>query len=149
MAKTLSYTIKDFYKSYVNHTSFNKSYFVEYKVFRAIIVDYFKYLRDSILEEGRTCKLPARLGTLGVIKHKPKEYAAPSLRVDFKATREYGKIIYHLNEHSRGFKYRFHWSKQNVITRGSANYKLIMTRANKRRLAKIIKNNERDYIEIQ
>lgn len=148
MYNTDSFTIKDFYLSYINCVKENELYQVDYKTFRNIVTEYFKYIRDAVIEEGRTIKLPARLGTLSVIKHKPKRYSAPSLRIDFKTSNELGKIIYHLNEHSRGFKYRFLWSKKNVIAKGNADYKLVMTRANKRRLAKIIKNNERDYLEI-
>jgi hypothetical protein len=44
-------------------------------VFRDIINDYFKYLRDELIENGKEIKLPCRLGTLSIVKHKPKEYS--------------------------------------------------------------------------
>lgn len=146
--ETKSYTGKDFYKSYLNYIGDNELYYIDYKTFRAIINDYFKYLRDELLENGRELKLPCRMGTLQVVKHKPKEYTGKSLRIDYAESKKYDKVIYHLNEHSNGFKYRVHWNKQTMLTKNKTKYQLIMTRANKRRLAFIIKHRLRDYMEL-
>lgn len=146
--ETKSYTGKDFYKSYLNYIGDNELYYIDYKTFRAIINDYFKYLRDELLENGKELKLPCRMGTLQVVKHKPKEYTGKSLRIDYAESKKYDKVIYHLNEHSNGFKYRVHWNKQTMLTKNKTKYQLIMTRANKRRLAFIIKHRLRDYMEL-
>lgn len=145
--ETKSYVGKDFYKSYMEYVDDNPLYQVEYRKFRDIINDYFRYLRDEIIENGKEVRLPCRMGTLQVVKHKPKTYTSKSLRIDFKATKEAGKTIYHLNEHTNMYKYRFLWSKQNMLTKNKTKYQLIMTRANKRRLAYLLKNRIRDYIE--
>lgn len=145
--ETKSYVGKDFYKSYMEYVEDNPLYQVEYRKFRDIINDYFRYLRDEIIENGKEVRLPCRMGTLQVVKHKPKTYTSKSLRIDFKATKEAGKTIYHLNEHTNMYKYRFLWSKQNMLTKNKTKYQLIMTRANKRRLAYLLKNRVRDYIE--
>lgn len=145
--ETKSYVGKDFYKSYMEYVDDNPLYQVEYRKFRDIINDYFRYLRDEIIENGKEVRLPCRMGTLQVVKHKPKTYTSKSLRIDFKATKEAGKTIYHLNEHTNMYKYRFLWSKQNMLTKNKTKYQLIMTRANKRRLAYLLKNRVRDYIE--
>lgn len=146
--ETKSYVGKDFYKSYMEYVDDNPLYQVEYRKFRDIINDYFRYLRDEIIENGKEVRLPCRMGTLQVVKHKPKTYTSKSLRIDFKATKEAGKTIYHLNEHTNMYKYRFLWSKQNMLTKNKTKYQLIMTRANKRRLAYLLKNRIRDYVEI-
>ena len=146
--ETKSYVGKDFYKSYMEYVDDNPLYQDEYRKFRDIINDYFRYLRDEIIENGKEVRLPCRMGTLQVVKHKPKTYTSKSLRIDFKATKEAGKTIYHLNEHTNMYKYRFLWSKQNMLTKNKTKYQLIMTRANKRRLAYLLKNRVRDYIEI-
>lgn len=146
--RTFAYTVKDFYKYYIDNLEENSPYEVDYKTYRSILEDYFKYLRDEVIEEGNTIKIPGRLGQLSIIKQMPAHWNKNSLCVDFKATAEYGKTIYHLNEHSNGFKYRFRWNKTNLLIRNSAAYQLVMTRANKRRLAQIIKNRERDYVEL-
>lgn len=145
--ETKSYTGKDFYESYMKYVEDNPLYQVEYRVFRDIINDYFRYLRDEIIENGKEVKLPCRMGTLSIVKHKPKEYTGKSLRIDYHASKEAGKVIYHLNEHSNYYKYRYYWNKQNMLTPNKTKYQLIMTRDNKRRLAQIIKNRERDYVE--
>lgn len=147
MKQTKSYTVKDFYKSYMEYID-NVLYEVDYATFRGIVTDYFKHIRDGIIEDGQTFKIPCRLGTLSIVKHKPKQWNGESLRIDFKTSQDLGKIIYHLNEHSGGFKYRFHWSKIATTIPNKIQYQLIVTRENKRRLAQIIKNGERDYIEI-
>lgn len=148
MQETKSYTGKDFYKSYIDYVGDNPLYQVEYRAFRDIINDYFKYLRDELIENGKEIKLPCRLGTLSIVKHKPKEYSGRSLRIDYAETKKVGKIVYHLNEHSNFYKYRYYWNKHNMLNHNKTMYQLIMTRDNKRRLAQIIKNKERDYLEL-
>lgn len=146
--ETKSYTGASFYKSYLEYTENNPMYFVEYRTFRDIINDYFKYLRDELIEEGREIKLPCRMGTLCVVKHKPKTFTSKSLRVDYAESKKQGKIMFHLNEHSNYFKYRYYWNKQNMLTKNKTKYQLVMTRENKRRLAYILLHRLRDYTEI-
>ena len=117
-------------------------------MFRDIINDYFKYLRDELIENGKEVKLPCRMGTIQIVKHKPKEYTGKSLRIDYAESKKAGKVIYHLNEHSNFYKYRIYWNKQNMITPNKTKYQLVMTRDNKRHLAQIIKNHIRDYREL-
>lgn len=148
MQETKSYTGKDFYKSYIGYVGDNPLYQVEYRVFRDIINDYFKYLRDELIENGKEIKLPCRLGTLSIVKHKPKEYSGRSLRIDYAETKKVGKIVYHLNEITNGYKFRFYWNKHNMLVKNKTKYQLVMTRANKRRLAYILKNRIRDYVEL-
>lgn len=143
-----SYTIADFYNSYCDYVEDNSLYQISYKVFRQIVSDYFRYLRDEIIENGKEVRLPCRMGTLSIVKHKPKEYTGKSLRIDYSESKKYNKTIYHLNEHTGGFKYRAYWNKQNMITKNKTKYQLIMTRDNKRHLAQILKSHIRDYIEI-
>ena len=116
--ETKAYTGHNFYDSYSEYVEDNPLYQVEYRVFRDII------------------------------KHKPKEYTGKSLRIDYAESKKYGKVIYHLNEITNGFKYRYYWNKKNMITKNKTKYQLIMTRDNKRRLAYILKNRIRDYVEL-
>lgn len=146
--ETKSHTGKDFYKSYIEYVSDNPLYQVDYRTFRDIINDYFKYLRDELLENGKELKLPCRMGTLRIVKHKPKEYTGKSLRIDYGESKKQNKLIYHLNEHSGFFKYRAYWNKQNMLTPNKSKYQLILTRDNKRHLAQIIKQRIRDYVEL-
>lgn len=141
-----SYTIVDFYKPYMEFIG--EQHPIDYPTFRAILEDYFKYIRDHIIENGNTFRMPYQLGKLNVRKYKPKNWKFPYITLDYKATREIGKPVFHINEHSDGYKYAFYWEKLTSLTlKHRYKYHLLMARANKRRLAQIIKNRERDYIE--
>lgn len=142
-----SYTIADYYLSYKDYIEEGTQYDVPYQTFRAIVLDYFKYIRDEVMLNSKEVKLPCRLGTLQIVKHKPKEYTGKSLRWDWQATKQLGKPVYHLNEHSREYKYRFFWSKQGCIFKNKGKYMFVASRDNKRNLCVIIKNKQCDYIE--
>lgn len=141
-----AHSTQDFYKHFTS--KFPEYNTVAYDTYREIILSYFRFLSNQIVEEGRVVELPCRLGVIRIIKHKPKTLSGDSLCVDFKNTKDLSKTIFHLNEHTRGFKYRFLWSKQEAIFINKSKYQLIMSRANKRRLAYILKNRLRDYSEI-
>ena len=146
--KRKSYTITDYYLSYKEYIEEGTQYDVSYTTFRNIVSDYFKYVRDEVMLNSKEVKLPCRMGTLQIVKHQPKEYTGKSLRWDWKSTRELGKPVYYLNEHSGEYKYRFHWQKKDIILKNRSKYMFIASRTNKRELAKIIFNREHDYIEI-
>lgn len=146
--KRKSYTIADFYTSYKQYIEQGTSYDVDLKTYKAIVTDYFKHIRDEIMQNCKEFKLPCRLGTLQIIKHQPKEFTGKSLRWDWKATRETGKPVYLLNEHSNFYKYRFHWSKKDCLLANKSCYQFIASRDNKRNLAQLIFNNLKDYPEL-
>lgn len=141
----LSYTIPDFYKAY------DKEYpgTIDYPTYRAILLDLFKSMAEGLLYKSEEYKLPYGLGTIYIGKKRPQTYTKKSLAIDYKTTRELGKIIYHTNEHSDGFKFRLHWCRINTPTVVPQRYRLIMTRDNKRLLAQIIKNKQTDFPEIR
>ena len=145
---TKSYTIASFYNSYLTDIEPDTVYDIDYTRYRAIVTDYFMYLRQKLIEEGKMIKLPYRMGNVQIIKSKPKHLDKRSLRIDYQATKEYNKLILLTNEHSDFFKYRFWWNKIDMVVPNKSQYQLVATRANKRRLAQIIKNKELDYEEI-
>ena len=146
--KTKSHTVAAFYNDYLKDIESDTVYDVDYTTYRAIVTDYFKYLQHRLIEEGKTIKLPYRMGSLQIVKSKPKHLDKRSLRIDYKATKETGKLIFLLNEHSDMYKYRYLWSKVDMMVPNKSKYQLVATRANKRRLAEIIKNRELDYEEV-
>lgn len=109
-----SYTTTDFYESYKQYIEPNTPYDIDLQTYKNIINDYFKYIRDEVMYNCKEFKFPCRLGTLQIIKHQPKEFTGKSLRWDWKATKETGKPVYLLNDHSNYYKYRFFWSKKTV-----------------------------------
>ena len=147
-SRTKSYTIASFYNDYLDNIEKDTVYDINYTKYRAIVTDYFKYLRQRLIEEGKRIKLPYRMGTVQIIKSRPKHLDKRSLRIDYKATKETGKLIFLLNEHSDFFKYRAFYSKLEMMVPNKSKYQLTLTRANKRRLAALIKSREMDYEEI-
>lgn len=142
MRNKKSYTIRDMYKTY---RKINKE--VSYVRFKRILDKCNKIILDALLMRSELIKMPCGLGYIGICKYKHKTFTDKSLSVDYKATKEYGKHIYHLNEHSDGYKYRLYWSKQPRVFSDIYKYSLSLVRANKRALAQLI-FNKHDYINI-
>ena len=147
-SRTKSYTIASFYNDYLDNIEKDTVYDINYTKYRAIVTDYFKHLRQRLIEEGKMIKLPYRMGNVQVVKSRPKHLDKRSLRIDYQATKQENKLILLLNEHSNFFKYRYWWNKVDMMVPNKSQYQLVATRANKRRLAQIIKNKELDYQEI-
>ena len=135
-----SYTTYDIYNNY------DKRDQIPYSTFRGI-VDKLNDSILSVLQNGQNYKLPCSLGTIQIVKYKPKGYNEHSLSIDFNESKKLDKRIYHLNEHSNGYKYRLYWSKQPFSFTNRYKYQLCFTRANKRQLAQLIFNNK-DYLDI-
>ena len=146
--RTKSYTIASFYNDYLKGIESDTIYDIDYNKYRAIVTDYFKYLQTKLIEEGKMIKLPYRMGNVQIVKSRPKHLDKRSLRIDYQATKQENKLILLLNEHSDFFKYRYWWNKTDMLVPNKVKYQLVATRANKRRLAQIIKNKELDYQEL-
>lgn len=139
-----AYTIYDMYNTYCAE---NKAAEVPYVRFKRILDEFNKTIKESVLERSESFKMPYGLGYVCIVKYKPKTYTSASLSKDYKSSKEEGKTIYHLNEHSNGYKYRLYWSKVPRTFPDRYKYTLKMTRGNKRHLAQLIFNKQ-DYINI-
>lgn len=137
-----SYTIRDMYKSY---KEIDEN--VDYLRFKRILDQFNTNLLDSLLNASEGFKMPCRLGFICVVKYRPKSYTNKSLSKDYKLSKELGKTVYHLNEHSDGYKYRLYWSKNKNTFPDIYKYNISFVRANKRKLAQLI-FNKHDYINI-
>lgn len=142
LARKRAHTIAQMYKDYVENAGDAGLTPVESSVFRSIIQDYFNHLKDR-LYRGMEVDLPARMGRLVISKKKTK-----SKTIDFGATRKEGYTIWHTNSHSGGYKYRLHWYNDYMVNDNVRKYGLQFVRQNKRYLAKLIKEQQPDFIEI-
>tara|TARA_E500000305_G_scaffold108637_2_gene111475 strand:+ start:802 stop:1266 length:465 start_codon:yes stop_codon:yes gene_type:complete len=133
----------DIYMYYKNNTIPELQ--VSKKEFRKICDEFNKLIIDEILINSEEIRMPYRLGTLRVKKSKMKYDDKNKLKIDWAASRKLGKRIYHLNDHTGGYKYRFYWTKG--IVKNVTAYSFIPTRTNTRTLAGILKdkNRELDY----
>lgn len=145
---TKSYTIASFYNEYLNDIEKDTIYDIDYTKYRSVVTDYFLHLQQKLIEEGKRIKLPYRMGSLQIIKSKPKHWDKRSLRIDYQATKQYNKLILLDNAHSDGYKYRCHYDKTDMVVPNKSKYQLVLTRANKRHLAALIKSREMDYEEL-
>lgn len=141
--KTDSHTYHSMYKYYKT----NSPYKVEYSLYKRILDKMSQIIAEAVLDRSEGFKMPCGLGYIQVGKYQPKNYNSKSLSIDYKSTREYGKVIYHLNEHSNGYKYRLHWSRVPMTFADRYKYQLCLVRANKRKLAQLI-FNKHDYLNI-
>ena len=118
---------------------------VNKSLYQTICDEFNKLLIDEILINSEEVRLPYRLGTLRIKKSKMKYDDKNKLKIDWAASKKLGKRIYHLNDHTGGYKYRFYWTKG--IVKNITAYSFIPTRTNTRRLASILKDKERqlDY----
>ena len=143
MRNKQSATIRDMYAQY--HKD-NKND-VSYNTFKTILNEFNSELKNCLLESSEGFKMPFGLGYVQIVKYKPKSYTKKSLSIDYKSSAQYGKIIYHLNEHSNGYKYRLYWSKIPQTFPDRYKYQLQLIRQNKRHLAQLIFNHK-DYINV-
>ena len=120
---------------------------VPYGLYKLILDEMCNIILEHVLERSDGFKMPYGLGFIQVGKYKPKTYTAQSLSVDYSASKAYDKRIYHLNEHSDGYKFRLYWSKIPRTFPDRYKYQLSFVRQNKRKLAQLI-FNKHDYIDI-
>jgi len=139
--------VADAYKYYKKESVRNT---MEYKEYSRIAFLFFKEILLHLLDGGEV-KFPGGLGLFKIVK-KPRRF--DNLRVDWKSTKdmweknpktkENKKLVYHLNDHTRGYYYRFFWSK-GIVTNISA-YSFVPVRKAQRDLASRIKKEKKDYI---
>lgn len=120
---------------------------VDYGLYKRILQEMVNVILDYVLNRSYGFKMPYGLGFIQVGKYLPKTYTQSSLSVDYKTSNELNKRVYHLNEHSDGYKFRLYWSKIPQTFPDRYKYQLQFVRKNKRYLAQLI-FNKHDYIEI-
>lgn len=141
------YTLPDMYERYIQE--YSVIYKVDYSVFVKIVSEFYKQVMEEVLYNAKSFKLPFRMGRLMVVKTKVNLDHLNARLMDWQKAVQVGKRVYHLNEHSNGYKYYFFWNKSDCIIENAFFYRLIPTRANKRLLAKLIKSGDYDYFEKQ
>lgn len=110
--KTL--TLKDYYKQYLKENPKGSKNYLTKKQYRDINELYFQVMYVYLIKTGNPIKFNFSLGELHIRKRRAEE---EQKKVDFKKTKEYGKVIYHENNHSNGYYARFKWNKARVYLR--------------------------------
>ena len=85
---------------------------------RNIIYTFNESFRDYILETGEKAKYPFGFGEFSINKKKRKKYKVVNgkevinLPIDWKKTKEKGKVIYNFNFHTEGYFFGWVWFKK-------------------------------------
>lgn len=130
---------------------------ITYQQFKEIVYAYSAEFRQYILESGDVCKLPFGFGYFTVVKKKVKRYknfldenGKPyiNLPIDWKASREEGKRVYHLNFHTDGFRCRWFWHVHSARLYQSHNLVFKPSRETSRLLAKYLNKPSSEYLQM-
>lgn len=141
------YTINGIYEDYIKDKDKDSPYYITKNEYIEIIEDYTESIVHEIMDKSSIFKMPYRLGTLQIVKLQSSNNRNKKYSVDFNLTNKYGKTIYHLNEHSDGYKYMFKWCKLKSVVKNKTKYRFVPSRTNKRQLAVNIKTGTIDYFE--
>jgi hypothetical protein len=142
------YTLPDMYCEYISHFSEDHPYHIPYSEYSEVVSDYLKYVSELVVVKSMTFKLPFRMGAISVYKHKPIFQSVNKMSIDWKKTRELGKVVYNFNEHSNGFRYRFRWDRNGSLDKYLVLYAFKPSRQNARLVASLVKERKNDYFEL-
>jgi hypothetical protein len=91
---------------------------ISYQDWKNIIYAFNEAFANYILETGDRIKVPFGLGEVWIGKKKPRRYKVVNgeeklnLPIDWKKSKELGKVVYHLNLHTDGYSYDWKWDKR-------------------------------------
>ncbi len=128
---------------------------VKLKDYLTLTSEYNKFLIEKVLE-GKEVTLPSRMGTLTVVgKTQNFKNGTAALAPDWVKTKVLWeksekakaekKLVYHTNSHTDGVRYKFLWSKKNVLVENKTLFSLRMTRTNKRAVHQKILNGSQYF----
>lgn len=133
------------YKEFIKRNPYYKKR-VSYRDFSNILYGFGTMFMEDRIMDGDIQKLPWGLGPIAVSSKKTKaEYIDNegkkriNLSIDWKATREAGERIYHMNEHTDGHRVSWYWSPVQATFKMSKLFSFEASDKNKRLLAKITK----------
>lgn len=134
---------------------------IDTKEFRRIVNGFHQFLADKIIA-GETVRLPERLGEIKIVGRKvtpkidPETGNVIGLAPDWGETRklwekcpqceEEKQLVYHLNEHTNGIRYKVVWSKIGVFLHNRDFYAFTAVRSLKRTLKKAIDEGKEYFI---
>jgi hypothetical protein len=113
---------------------------------------------EYALRTGEKVQLPYGFGQIAVNKRLLKRYKEHNgktyvnLRVDWASTKKYGKKIYHTNEHTDGFNFKWIWFNKPCKIHLAEIYTFKACRYASRAIAKYLKKNSGNmelYLEWQ
>jgi hypothetical protein len=114
-----------------------------------IIYAFNQMIIEHVLETGEKVKLPLGIGDFSINKKKRKQFKLSrgeykiNLPVDWKKSKEKGKVIYNFNYHTEGYYFGWQWFRKTARFKNSDLFYFKASRAASRLLAHYIKVDEK------
>ena len=113
-----------------------------------IIYSFNEAFKNYILETGEKAKLPFGFGEFSINKKKRRKLKGlnnefVNLPVDWKKTKEKGKIIYNFNYHTEGYFFGWMWFKDSVRLKNADLWFFKPSRTTSRLLSHYLKADEK------
>jgi nucleoid DNA-binding protein len=116
---------------------------------RNIVYQYIESYKEYILETGEKVKLPYGFGEFSINKKKRRKIKGVdgkefiNLPIDWKKTKEKGKVIYNFNFHTEGYFFGWLWFKKTARIKNVDLWFFKQTRTTSRLLSHYIKVNDK------
>jgi len=116
---------------------------------RNIVYQYIESYKEYILETGEKVKLPYGFGEFSINKKKRRKIKGVdgkefiNLPIDWKKTKEKGKVIYNFNFHTEGYFFGWLWFKKTARIKNVDLWFFKPTRTTSRLLSHYIKVNDK------
>lgn len=136
-------------ENYNNFCKKHPSIKLSFDEWRQIIYAFTDAFREYILETGERVRLPFGFGEFSINKKKRKKLKTNNgkefinLPVDWKKTKEKGKIIYNFNYHTEGYFFGWMWFKETARLKYLDLWYFKPSRVTSRLLSHYLKTNEK------
>lgn len=136
-------------ENYKNFCKKHPTIKLTYDEWRNIIYSFNEAFKNYILETGEKAKLPFGFGEFSINKKKRRKIKGVdgkefiNLPVDWKKTKEKGKIIYNFNYHTEGFFFGWMWFKDTTRFKNADLWYFKPSRTTSRLLSHYIKTDDK------
>lgn len=134
-------------ENYIDFCKKNPSIKLTFDEWRNIIYSYSDSFKEYILETGEKAKLPFGFGEFSINKKKRRKTKSNgekefiNLPIDWKRTKEKGKVIYNFNYDTEGYFFGWMWFKTSARIKHTALWYFKPSRTTSRLLAHYIKTD--------
>jgi len=135
--------------NYNNFCKNNPSIKISFDEWKNIVYSFNESFKNYILETGERAKLPSGFGEFSINKKKRRKMKGTdgkefiNLPVDWKKTKEKGKIIYNFNYHTEGYFFGWTWFKETARLKNSDLWYFKPSRITSRILSHYLKTDEK------
>lgn len=135
-------------ENYKNFCKKHPTIKLTYDEWRNIIYSFNDAFKNYILETGEKAKLPFGFGEFSINKKKRRKKKGLNdefinLPVDWKKTKEKGKIIYNFNYHTEGFFFGWMWFKESARLKHTELWYFKPSRTTSRLLSHYLKTDDK------